>query len=88
MALSLSDQLALSRTQLANERTFLAYFRSFIVMLSSGFAIIKIEELSSIYDLGVLLTIIAPFLLIIGLVRYFYTKSKINRLEKKYQDKE
>ena len=41
--LDLKDNLAIDRTNLANERTFLAYFRSFVVMLSSGFAVLKLE---------------------------------------------
>jgi len=75
--MSKSENLAALRTELANERTFLAYFRSFIVTLSSGLAILKLELLSSLYSLGIALTIIAPIMLLIGTFRFFYTKRKI-----------
>lgn len=77
--MSKSETLAALRTELANERTFLAYFRSFIVTLSSGLAILKLELLSSLYSLGVALTIIAPLMLLVGLFRFFYTKRKIKK---------
>ena len=70
--------LALDRTNLANERTFLAYFRTSIVFLSSGFVILKIEGLQNLKTLGYILLIAAFFLLIIGIVRFFYVRKRIN----------
>jgi len=78
--LSLTDILALDRTKLANERTFLAYFRTFIVILSSGLAIIKLEILQEIRVLGYFFLIIAPILLLIGAIRFFYVKGHIKKL--------
>lgn len=77
--LSNSDALALQRTRLANERTFLAYFRTSIVFLSSGFAIIKIKALTDIIDIGYFLLVISPILLVIGIIRSFYVKSKLKK---------
>lgn len=74
-----SEKLASLRTELANERTFLAYFRSFIVTLSSGLAILKLDVLSKLHTLGIILTIIAPIMLLLGLVRFFYTKRKMKK---------
>jgi len=74
-----TDALAIERTRLANERTFLAYFRTFIVFLSSGFAILKIEVLQEIRDIGYFLTILSPFLLLIGIVRFLYVKRQIRK---------
>lgn len=74
-----SEKLAQLRTELANERTLLAYFRSFIVTLSSGLAILKLEILSNLKSLGVVLTILAPILLIMGLVRFLKTKKKLQK---------
>ena len=74
-----TDALAIERTRLANERTFLAYFRTFIVFLSSGFAILKIEVLQEIRDIGYFLTILSPFLLFIGIVRFLYVKRQIRK---------
>ncbi len=77
--LNRTDALAIERTRLANERTFLAYFRTFIVFLSSGFAILKMEVLQEIRDIGYFLTILAPLLLIVGVVRFFYVKRQVRR---------
>ena len=73
------DFLAIERTRLANERTFLAYFRTFVVILSSGFAIIKLEFLQQIEDMGYVFMITSPLILLIGLVRFIYVKRKINK---------
>jgi putative membrane protein len=77
--LSRTDALAIERTRLANERTFLAYFRTFIVFLSSGFAILKMEVLQEIRDIGYFLTFLAPLLLIVGVVRFFYVKRQVRK---------
>jgi putative membrane protein len=74
-----NDILAIDRTRLANERTFLAYFRTFIVFLSSGFAILKLPQLQEIAEIGYFLVILAPLLLLIGVVRFFYVKRHVER---------
>ncbi|WP_222845856.1 DUF202 domain-containing protein [Flavilitoribacter nigricans] len=79
MELSRTDALAVERTRLANERTFLAYFRSAIVFLSSGFAIIKIDALRDITDIGYFLLVIAPLLFLVGLLRFFYVKRQVKK---------
>ncbi|MCC5924783.1 MAG: DUF202 domain-containing protein [Crocinitomicaceae bacterium] len=76
-ALILRDKLAIDRTVLANERTLLSYFRSFVVMISSGAAILKVELLEELETLGFVLVIIAPLLLLIGIVRYFQVRKVI-----------
>lgn len=79
MELSRTDALAVERTRLANERTFLAYFRSAIVFLSSGFAIIKIDALRDITDIGYFLLVIAPLLFLVGLLRFLYVKRQVKK---------
>jgi putative membrane protein len=76
--MSKTDLLAIVRTKLANERTFLAYFRTFIVFLSSGFAILKLEILQSLKGLGYFSIIISFIVVVIGLLRFFYVKKRIN----------
>ena len=71
------DWLAIDRTKMANERTFLAYFRTFIVILGSGVAILRVEMLEEMFDLGIFLLILAPIVLIIGLARFVYVKKHI-----------
>jgi len=73
------DWLAIDRTRMANERTFLAYLRTFIVILSSGVAIIKVDVLEEMYDLGIFLLVIAPLVLIVGLIRFLYVRHHIKR---------
>lgn len=73
------DILAIERTHLANERTFLAYFRTFIVLLSSGVAILKLEALTEIEDIGWVLIAISPIFLAIGLWRLRRVKRKIKQ---------
>lgn len=78
--LILRDLLAIDRTRLSNERTFLSYFRSFIVIVSSGIAIMKIDMLSEIHDLGVAFLFIGPIMLLIGVARFFYVRRHIRKL--------
>ncbi len=77
--LKLTDWLALERTQLANERTFLAYFRTFVVFLSSGFAILKVEVLQEVRELGWALLVLAPCLLLVGIYRFLHVKRKLKK---------
>jgi putative membrane protein len=77
--LTTRDWLAIERTKLANERTFLAYFRTFIVFLGSGFTILKLEFLTELKSLGIALLIIAPIILLIGLMRLFKVKNTIKK---------
>ncbi|MHA6280094.1 YidH family protein [Salinimicrobium sp. CAU 1759] len=73
------DWLAIDRTRMANERTFLAYLRTFIVVLSSGVAIIKVDVLQEMFDLGIFLLVIAPIIFIIGLIRFIYVRRHIRK---------
>lgn len=77
--LTVADYLAIERTNLANERTLLAYVRTFIILISSGFAIIKIDFLKEINLLGISLLLIAPLFLFFGMYRYFCMKKRIIR---------
>lgn len=77
--LILRDLLAVDRTKLANERTFLSYFRSFIVIVSSGIAIIKIDFLEEIQNLGWAFIFIGPALLLVGIFRFFCVRKKIDQ---------
>jgi len=64
---------------MANERTFLAYLRTFIVVLSSGVAIIRVEVLQEMYDLGIFLLVVAPVILLIGIARFLYVRRHIKK---------
>lgn len=77
--ISRNDLLALERTKLANERTSLAYFRTFMVFLGSGIAILKIGYFDNLWMLGYFFITAAFIILLIGLARFFYVKTKINK---------
>ena len=81
--LNRTDLLAIERTKLANERTFLAYFRTFIVFLSSGFAILKLDVFKEISELAYFLLIVAPVLLLIGFLRFYFTRKRLKKVHSK-----
>ncbi len=81
--ISYSDHLALTRTKLANERTFLAYFRTFAVLISSGFALIKIEALQNLLELGYLFVVASILIIGVGIARFFFVRTGIRKLQKK-----
>ncbi len=80
LLLSLTDELAIARTNLANERTFLAYFRTSIVLFSSGIAIIRLEFFEKMYELGLVLVFISPVIIMIGTYRFWRFKKKIHMM--------
>ncbi|MBX2826542.1 MAG: DUF202 domain-containing protein [Flavobacteriaceae bacterium] len=80
--LKITDHLALVRSKLANERTFLAYFRTFAVLISSGFAIVKIEALEKLRELGYIFLIISVLIILIGTIRFFYVRKKLRKMMK------
>lgn len=73
------DWLAIERTKLANERTFLSYFRTAFVLFGTGLGIFKIDIFSDVKFFGIGLMIIAPIVLIIGILRFFNVKKGINQ---------
>lgn len=78
--LSLTDELAIARTNLANERTYLAYFRTSVVLFSSGVAIVRLEFFEKMYDFGLGLVIISPIVILIGTMRFWRFKNKIRKM--------
>lgn len=85
--LNRADLLALQRTYLANERTLLAWFRTFVVMLSSGFAIVKMTAFEEILPLGYALLVASPLLLLFGIIRFAYVKKQLRKFyTKDFQD--
>ncbi len=73
------DKLALDRTKLANERTFLAYFRTAVVFLSSGFAVLKLDSLNQIMEVGIGLMVLGPILLVMGGIRFLIVKNRMKK---------
>lgn len=73
------DWLAIERTKLANERTFLSYFRTAFVLFGTGLGIFKIDIFTDVKFIGIALMIIAPIVLIFGIIRFFKVKKGIFR---------
>lgn len=70
-ALSVTDEMALIRTRLANERTFLAYLRTFIGSFAAGVGLIKFTGSPLFVGTGYVLAVLSPVILTIGLCRLF-----------------
>lgn len=73
----LRDKLALTRTRLANERTFLAYIRTFIGAYASGVGLIKLTNQAFFIYTGYVLVILAPFILVFGIIRHIQVKRRL-----------
>lgn len=76
---TLRDLLAFDRTYLANERTFLAYIRTAVGLIASGFALLKLFDVAWAHTAGVILMILAPVVLVCGIVRYIRVRDRLNR---------
>jgi putative membrane protein len=77
--LSLADELAVERTNLANERTFLSYFRTGMALLAGGLTILRLELLSQLSTWGYLFLGLAPVVLGVGVWRYLSVKKRIGK---------
>lgn len=74
------DLLAFDRTCLANERTLLSYVRTFVGLMASGAALLKLFEVAWAHAAALLLLLLAPVVLILGLVHFI----KMDRRLKNY----
>lgn len=63
--LSLTDELAIDRTLLANERTLLAYLRSSLALIIGGFSFLHLSDDNMLLVLGL---VCIPLGVIFGLV--------------------
>lgn len=73
------DFLARQRTKLANDRTLLAYIRTSLYFIVSGTALIKVEDLANIKNLGYFSFLISLVLIIAGFINYFRLKNKLTK---------
>jgi putative membrane protein len=77
--LIIRDFLARQRTGLANERTLLSYIRTSLYFLVSGVALIKVEDLEKVKDLGYLSFLICLVILIVGFSNFFKVRKRIKK---------
>lgn len=73
------DFLARQRTKLANDRTLLSYIRTSLYFIVSGTALIKVEDLENVKELGYLSFLISIALLILGFINFFRLKRKLKK---------
>ncbi|MCH7400500.1 YidH family protein [Belliella kenyensis] len=73
------DYLARQRTTLANDRTLLSYIRTSLYFLVSGTALMEVNVLSHISDLGYLAFALSIGLMGLGFFNYFKVKKKLKR---------
>jgi putative membrane protein len=76
--LSLADQLAIERTNLANERTCLAYVLTCVALLAAGLTLLKFFTSNGMHMLGYTLLPIAVGTLVLGLMKFHETKVRID----------
>ncbi|MBN1542898.1 DUF202 domain-containing protein [candidate division KSB1 bacterium] len=75
----LRDHLALDRTMLANERTFLAYLRTAIMVLISGFTLLKLfGSYTLLAVVGIALIPVSLFFLVFGYIRYLHFRRQLS----------
>jgi len=73
------DYLARQRTTLANDRTLLSYIRTSLYFLVSGTALMEVNVLSHIRDLGYVAFALSIGLMFLGFFNYFKLKKKLKK---------
>ncbi|SHN32299.1 putative membrane protein [Cyclobacterium lianum] len=73
------DFLARQRTKLANDRTLLSYIRTSLYFIVSGTALIKVEDLENVKELGYFSFLISVLLLVLGFINFFRLKRKLKK---------
>lgn len=83
--LSLSEQLALDRTILANERTFLSYMRTSLTIFVVGITFIELLDSPIIEIIGILFLPIAFVIFILGIKIYLKIKKELYGMREKIE---
>ncbi|MGY6742456.1 MAG: YidH family protein [Cecembia sp.] len=73
------DYLARQRTTLANDRTLLSYIRTSLYFLVSGTALMEVNALEHVRDLGYLAFALSLGMLLLGFFNYFKVKRKLKK---------
>lgn len=76
--LSLTDELAVERTRLANERTLLAYIRSSLYFSIAGLTLNSFFQLELGWLLELAFWLVAIGILVSGIIRYRRVAKKLN----------
>lgn len=73
------DYLARQRTYLANDRTLLSFIRTSLYFLVSGTALMEVNALAHIRELGYLAFALSLGTLIVGIYSFFRVKKKLKK---------
>lgn len=73
------DYLARQRTTLANDRTLLSYIRTSLYFLVSGTALMEVNVLNHIRNLGYVGFALSIGLIFLGFFNYFKVKKKLKK---------
>jgi putative membrane protein len=80
------DYLAIERTKLANERTLLSYIRTSLYLFLGAIAFFQLDGLDKIKWLAYPSVILSILSLIIGIVKYYRLKNRLNNAMTKERD--
>ncbi|PSL07087.1 DUF202 domain-containing protein [Cecembia rubra] len=73
------DYLARQRTYLANDRTLLSYIRTSLYFLVSGTALMEVNALDHVRDLGYLAFGLSLGLLLLGIFNFYKVKKRLKK---------
>lgn len=79
--LSLSDELAVERTLMANERTLLAYIRTSLALLAASITLLKFFTSNGMHMLGYILLPIGVGALVLGLMNFHDAKIRVAEMQ-------
>ena len=79
----IQSQLSVERTKLANRRTLLAYLRSAVGLVVAGAGLMKFITEDVWVVVGICCIILAPIIMIVGIIDYIHVK-KLIKAEKEY----
>ena len=75
----IQSELSIERTILANNRTLLAYLRSAAGLLVAGAGLMKFIQTAIWVYVGIGCVILAPTIMILGIIDYFKVRNLIKR---------
>jgi len=82
-AMTLTDQLAIDRTNLGNMRTLLAAIRTSLALLGVGVSLLKFFSHNLLHAIARLSIVFSVVVLIAGIAKYVTYKRYLRRLVKK-----
>jgi putative membrane protein len=75
--LSLSDELSIERTRLANDRTLLSFIRTSLYFSVAGMTITSLINFEMDWLVAIIFYAISVFIFVLGFIRYFKLRNKL-----------